>query len=338
MDNCFVSVIVPVYYADHHVFLNCIRSIAGQTEKQIEIIVVFDGTRMFYEEILKDPIFLDERLKLEEIEHKGVSAARNRGIELAKGQWILFADADDRLPNKAIELLLKGASGKTDLVIGDYFIKTSDTMSAHSYKKEEIRFFLGNKVEFLEDILNPQSGMGFCWGKLYRRDCICTCDLRFNENLEMAEDAEFVLKYAMQAREIYYLPRAVYFYQINPDSAVRRFRPDYAQQYEKAMDCIFHTIADSRYEEQLKEAYQTCVLYHFLLITVNYSFHPEQTKNRKDKIAEYIKLTKKPLYAEAIHKGRSCRFSLSRRVSVWLIRLHFWKAVYAVAWIRHKQL
>lgn len=333
-----VSVIVPVYYADHQVFLNCIRSIIGQTEKQIEIIVIFDGTRMFYEKILKDPIFRDERLKLEEIEHKGVSAARNRGMELAKGQWILFADADDRLSNKAVELLLKGTDGQTDFVIGDYFIKTSEKMSAHSYKKEEVRFFLGNKAEFMEDILNPQSGMGFCWGKLYRRDRILAHDLGFNEDLEMAEDAEFVLKYVMYAREICYIPRAVYFYQINPSSAVRRFRPDYAQQYEKAMDCIFHTIADTRYENQLKEAYQTCVLYHFLLITVNYSFHPEQAKSRKEKIAEYIELTKKPLYAEAIHRGRSCCFSLSRRISVWLIRMHFWRAVYAVAWIRQKQL
>lgn len=338
MDKCLVSVIIPVYHVNKQVFLNCIRSLIGQTEKKIEIIVVFDGTKRVYEDILNDPIFGDARLRMIDQAHRGVSAARNRGLDEAVGEWIFFADADDCLSHDAIEHLLEGTFTQADFVIGDYSIKYPQNTVAHSYKKEAFQISLENKLEFLEDILNPQSGMGFCWGKLYRRDCICGHKLRFQESLEVAEDAEFVLQYALQAKTIYYLPGTVYFYQMNPFSAVRKFREDYADQYEKSMQCILHTIMENGYEAQLKQAFETCVLYHFLLITVNYSFHPGQKKGKKQQIADYKKLTKLPLYAEAIHKGNSRRFSLTRRITVYLIRLHFWEGVYAVAWIRHKQL
>lgn len=338
MNECLVSVIVPVYHVDKQVFLACLRSILGQTEKKIEVIVVFDGTKPFFEDILEDPLFHDIRLQVLEKEHGGVSAARNSGIARAKGQWIFFVDADDCLADEAIACLLAGASNQTDLVIGDYSIEYPNETVVHSYKKDVFRISSENKMEFLEDILNPQTGMGFCWGKLYRRKFIRTHGLRFQESLEVAEDAQFVLQYALKAEEICYLPCRIYVYQINPDSAVRRFRADYADQYEKSMRCIFHTIKKAGYESRLRKAYDTCVLYHFLLITVNYSFHPGQKKSRRQLIKNYKKLTKMPLYAEAVHRGRAGRFSLTRRFTVYLIRLHFWNGVYLAAWIRHRQL
>lgn len=338
MDKCLVSVIVPVYYVDKQVFLACIRSITKQTERKIEILLVFDGTGADYEDILSDKVFQDDRLRIISKEHEGVSAARNRGLDQAEGQWVFFADADDCLAEDAIQRLLKGVRKETDLIIGDYYIKYPKETIVHSYKNEEFRIFHGNKVEFLEDILNPQTGMGFCWGKLYRRDCLNTWHIRFKESLEVAEDAEFVLQYVLRAREIRYLPCNIYFYQTNQDSAVRKFRTDYAGRYEKSMQCIFHTIRKAGYGIRLKEAYETCVLYHLLLITVNYSFHPMQKKSRKQKMKEYKELTEMPLYAEAIRKGDAGRFSLSRRITVWLIRLHLWRGVCVVSWIRHRQL
>lgn len=338
MDKCLVSVIVPVYHVDHQVFLNCIRSIAGQTEKRLELLLVFDGTRTLYEDILEEPVFGDARLRLIDKEHGGVSAARNAGIEQATGKWILFADADDCLENHAVECLLKGEGEQTDLIIGDYSVKYPQKTVPHFYKKKVFQITSKNKAEFLEDILNPQTGMGFCWAKLYRRDILLENRLRFREDLQVAEDAEFVIRYALPAREIRYLPFQIYVYQMNPYSAVRRFRPDGEKQYEKSMRCIFHTVKNSGYGDRLQNAYETCVLYHFLLLTVNYSFHPGQKKSRKQLLKEYRKLAEKPLYAEAIRKGNSGGFSLSRRITVGMLRLHFWNGIYGVAWFRHKQL
>lgn len=337
MDRCLVSVVVPVFHVEQQVFLNCVRSLLGQTEKCLEIILVFDGTKELYQEILKNPLFEDERLKLVEIAHGGVSKARNEGILLAKGEWIFFADADDYVMEDGIEKLLLGASRGADLVVGDYFIKRLGKLAEHSYKNEVLWIFEDGKPGFLEEILNPQTGLGFCWGKLFRRECLLTHQLWFEESLQMAEDAEFMLRFAIEARGIHYLPYAMYVYQVTPDSAVRGFRKGYAQQYEKAMNCIHCTIEKSRYGGMLEKAFATCVLYHLLLITVNYSFHPEQKKARKQLISDYRELVRRPLFAEALQKGKAGRFTLTRRISVWMIRLHLWNGVYWIAEFRNRQ-
>lgn len=335
--ECLVSVIVPVFHVERQVFFSCIRSLVSQTEKRLEILLVFDGTMELYEDLLKDPLFEDQRLKLLGKVHGGVSKARNEGIAAAKGQWLFFADADDCLKEDAIEQLLLGASKEADLVMGDYFLKYPKKCVKHSYKKEELWIFQERKKELLEDLLNPQTGLGFCWGKLFRRACLLVHQLYFEEKLQMGEDVQFVLRFAIKASGIHYLPKALYIYRMTPDSAVRGFRKDYVEQYEKAMSSIFHTISKSEYGMMLGEAYETCVLYHFLLITVNYSFHPGQKKNRKQMIADYQALYKMPLFHEAILKGNAGRFSLTRRITVWMIRLHFWNGIYWIAGFRHRQ-
>lgn len=338
MDERLVSIVIPVYRVAPGLFTRCVESAAAQTEKRIEILLVFDGTREIYKEALKAPVFGDERVRMVSIHHRGVSAARNAGLEAAAGKWIFFADADDCLERDGVEQLLSKADEKTDLVAGDYSIRYGEKEELHRYRKRELKISREERQEFLEDVLNPQSGMGFCWAKLYRREFLNAHGLRFREELEVAEDAEFVLKCAMYAGEIRYLPRKVYSYRIHSNSAVRRFRADYAARYEKGLRSISDTIREAGYEERLQDAYQVCVLYHLLLITVNDSFRPDGRKSGRQQIADYKRLVRTPLYAEALKSGSSRRFSLTRRVSVLLIRLHFWQGIRGVAWLRHKQL
>lgn len=329
--------IVPVYRVEHQKLLHCVESITGQTEEQIEILVVFDGTMHEFASILDHPVFQDSRVHCMDMPHRGVSAARNAGIERAGGEWITFADADDRLTPDAVELLLMGAAEDTDLVTADYMIVYPHKTEPHEFRKTRCEITASGRTDFLREVLNPQTGLGFCWGKLYRRSCIQSRGLFFQEELELAEDAEFVLRYVLGAGKICCIPEIIYYYTVNQNSAVRTFRPDYAGQYEKAMSCIRKVLWERGYEMELGEAYETCVLYHLLLITVNYSFHPQQNKSRKQMITEYKSMTKKLFYSEAIRKGNAKRFSRTRRITVWMIRHGFWNVVWLIAWIRHRQ-
>ncbi len=340
MDGILVSAVVPVYQVDRQVFRACVESLTGQTEHRIEILLVFDGTMALYEDMLGLPPFQDARVRAVGREHAGASAARNAGIAQAKGEWILFADADDCLDADAVKelLALTDACPQADLAVGDYRIRYPRGVQTHAYRSEAAQFLGAEKTELLRDVLNPQTGLGFCWGKLYRTELLRERGIFFCEELVVAEDAEFVLKAAMGARGVCYLPKALYTYQVNPDSAVRKFREDYPDRYEKAMRRIRADIRDAGLERELLGAYETCVLYHLLLVTVNFSFHPKQDKSARAQIAAYKKLAAKPMYREALQKGDAGQFSLSRRISVRLIRMRLWPGIYAVARIRHRQL
>lgn len=334
--SCPASAVVPVYHTDPGLLRACVKSLREQTEEGLELLLVFDGTLEEYRELLAEPLFSAPGVRAIGIPEGGVSAARNAGIRAARGEWLTFVDSDDVLPPTALEELLSAAGG-ADLVIGDYETVSGGKASRHNYKKKGFRAGTEVRQELLEDVLNPQSGMGFCWGKLYRRELILRTGLAFYEGMEVAEDTQFVLRYVMEARSVCYIPRTVYAYQIHPASVVRAFRPDYEARYERSMGILQRTLWETGWEERLHMAYETCVLYHVLLLAVNFSFHPEQKKSRSEKISGFKELIQKPVYAQAIAQGDAARFQLTRRISVWLLRRRLYGALYVVAWLRHRQ-
>ena len=89
-----VSVVVPVYNAEPYL-RECLDSLLGQTLKEIEIIAVDDGSTDGSGQLLAEYAARDKRLKVISLKRSGAAAARNRGIEAARGKWLWFADADD---------------------------------------------------------------------------------------------------------------------------------------------------------------------------------------------------------------------------------------------------
>lgn len=99
-----VSVVVPVYNAEPYL-RECLDSLFGQTLKEIEIIAVDDGSTDGSGKILDEFAARDRRLKVIHQENAGVSAARNRGIKAARGRYLTFVDADDRIDRQALGYL-----------------------------------------------------------------------------------------------------------------------------------------------------------------------------------------------------------------------------------------
>ena len=97
-----VSIIVPIYNSEK--YLNdCLKSIQKQTYHNIEILLIDDGSQDNSLVICEEVGVLDDRIKIYHQENQGVSAARNRGIELAKGKYILFIDSDDMIIDNMVE-------------------------------------------------------------------------------------------------------------------------------------------------------------------------------------------------------------------------------------------
>ena len=119
MKNYFITVVVPIYNAEQYIE-RAVKSLLNQTTNEIEIILVDDGSKDNSIEICKNYLNQDKRVQLIHQENSGVSAARNRGIEQACGEYIGFIDSDDWIEPNMYECLLREANqASADIVICD---------------------------------------------------------------------------------------------------------------------------------------------------------------------------------------------------------------------------
>ena len=341
-----VSVIIPVYRTEPGMLRKSVDSVCRQKGIPLELILVLDGIqekqRLALYESCAQVMSDDFSVKLIEQDHCGVSAARNVGIKEARAKWICFLDSDDQLEADGLKRLCM-ADADADMVIGGYNVTLgSRTYSHHCATKGRV-FAAEDDPEdrklFLQNVLNPQSGFGFCWGKLFLRERVLASGIFFDEGLSLGEDVNFVFRYGTIAARICCVPGLVYRYNTHLDSAVRRFSQDYRECCERAMLALGSALKETGYYRLLYQDYQSCVLYHFLLITVNDSFHPDRI--RKDglvhSIKQYSRLAKEPMYHTAVREGRVKNFSFTRRITVWLIRLKNYPLIALAAFLRHRQ-
>lgn len=116
MKQPLISVIIPVYGVEKYI-AQCLDSIINQTYKNLEVIVVNDGTKDRSAEIAKEYATKDSRIKVYDFQNGGLSVARNRGLEIATGEYISYLDSDDWLDTKMYETLLETAmKNEADMV------------------------------------------------------------------------------------------------------------------------------------------------------------------------------------------------------------------------------
>ena len=170
-----VSIIVPIYNAEK--YLNrCIDSLINQTKKELEFILINDGSTDSSEEIIKS--YSDKRIKYYKNKNQGIGKTRNFGIEKAKSDYIMFLDSDDYLEYNACEKLYEKISSENlDLVICDYYKVyengTKEDVKVLSFENTTLK----EKNNILLDInLAP-------WNKIYKLDLIKKNNIKFVENL-----------------------------------------------------------------------------------------------------------------------------------------------------------
>ena len=190
-----VSVIIPVYNTRLELVNRCIKCIEEQSYSDIEIIIVLNGCEENYTREIKNNVS-DKRIRFIEIKDKGVSAARNAGIDASIGEYLAFADADDTISVRFLEDALKIINdNKFDIVSGgisfiykknkhDMMIKTGTVIKISG---EEAR----KQILFPDDTDGELKGYRFSspCAKLYRKSIVG--DIRFNEDVFCREDIVF---------------------------------------------------------------------------------------------------------------------------------------------------
>lgn len=258
-----VSIIVPVYNLDG-VLAKCLDSILSQTYKNIEVIIVDDGSTDDSVALAKTYVRKDPRVKLYEKENAGVSSARNVGIGKAKGEYITFVDGDDYIDSAMIEVMCTQyqSDPEIDVVICSYICETP--MQGGSMLTEGKSEIYGRE-EAAEQLFWRNSYQGFCVNKLFKRQIISENQLFFEQKIRVCEDQLFCCQYFGYVRKAAYCHQKFYHYVMHEGTATAsdRYNPkryDMFEAYvqmEKVINCFYTKRVRDAWNNQLGT---TCVL------------------------------------------------------------------------------
>lgn len=203
-----ISIIVPVYNAEKYL-KKCLDSLVNQTKKELEFILINDGSTDKSEEIIKT--YKDKRIKYFKNKNQGIGKTRNFGIEKSSGKYIMFLDSDDYFSNDACEILYKEAEKeKADLIVFDYY-----RVEKGNLNEVKIESFNATNIKDDPNLL-LKVNLGPC-NKIYKTDLIKNNDIKFEENLKY-EDTLFVVKAIYNAKKIIKLNRFLHYYMIHEKS------------------------------------------------------------------------------------------------------------------------
>ena len=190
-----VSVIIPVYRSEATIG-RCIRSVQAQTLADIELIAVVDGVVDKSKDILEKLAAEDRRLRVAVQENAGVSAARNRGLEMAEGEYVVFVDSDDTIDADYLASLY--AEREHDLVMCGHKYISGGTVT--DKRPGDMRLDLGDSGQVAALVANPLI-REIC-GKLYSTAIVRRHGLRLDTTMRLAEDTCFALRYVAHCRTV----------------------------------------------------------------------------------------------------------------------------------------
>lgn len=326
-----VSIVVPVYNCENYIE-RCIKSLLEQTYKNIEIILINDGSKDRSLDICKKYSNIDKRIVIIDKKNEGVSKARNTGIKKSNGKFISFVDADDYIDNTFIEEMLKKLyEYDADYVTCGY---------KRIYNEDHIEYVNNNLEEqvidaneYITKLLNVQNGYGFAHMKLIKKEKIQ--NIEFNPNIQVGEDALFNIMLCENLEKIAIYNKSLYNYFFNQNSVVRKFDDKYSEKYLKSMEEMCKYIKNKYSDNYIvNENLQNYIAYHVLLVCVNYCYHPENDKGGRKLLKS---VCNNSIFREAIKKSNYKNLSITRKISLFTLKHKMYYAMELICKYRQRQ-
>lgn len=257
-----LSVIVPVYKVEKYLE-RCVESLRSQTLRDIEIILVNDGSPDRCPELCEALARQDSRIRVVHKQNGGLSSARNAGLRVASGAYVGFVDSDDTVDLDMFEKLYRAiVREKVDFVMSDYvrvpeegesYLKTLDIRPGR-YNKDDLRreifpqLIMGENVDY-----GPLLSVCQC---LYRTDFLRSNEIYFDEQVRWSEDNIFSAIVGYHADSFFYLKgEGLYHYHQNPGTITTSYRPGAWEVYctmNRHLHRVFDRVTDYDFSRQLK--------------------------------------------------------------------------------------
>lgn len=274
-----VSIIVPCYNLEDHIE-ECVSSLLGQTFSNFELLLIDDGSSDRTLSILKEYEKNDNRIRVFTHSNQGVSFTRNRGIDLATADYIIFVDGDDYVKNDFIEQHIKNMSPETWLLSGMVGVKNNEEEKS-IYFKQLLELFPTHEIE-KENVLKllQYNSLSSPWCKVFSRKTLIDNKIKFDVSVTYQEDLLFNLSYLKYISEIKIIDYFGYFYEEHPGSLSSRFHQSFSQVEElyKELKLLIRTDSD-------KEIVQKFIFQTTLRKIANV-FHVKSTKSKQEKLEE----------------------------------------------------
>lgn len=318
-----ISVVMPVYNAEKFVE-KAIKSIVRQTYTSWELVIVENGSTDNTWNICSK--FLnDNRICLIHSD-KGVSIARNKGIDYAHGKWIVFLDADDFLTEEALQKFIECVNEETDLVVGDY-----------DYNSKKNGYFdIKDNEKFLAECLANPTQYCNVTANMFSTRFLRKHGIRFNTNLHHAEDSEFFVKCLIAEPAIIKLNNPVYHVFYNPLSTVRKHQKKYVESYVEAILAIKKIMPVSG--EKICNAFYLFTLNQLFIILVHDVFSEisdfKSYKTACKKLKEVLSIS---VFRESLDVARILELPKTKVFVVLALRAKMYSIVLLAVKIRQKQ-
>lgn len=308
--NLELTFIIPAYNCENSL-RRCVASIENDIQESsapCEVLIIENGSTdktWCVAEVLREE---HENIVLLKSD-KGVSKARNKGIEQAHGKRLAFVDADDEwLHGSLVSVLKQVENDCVDLLMCGYY--KGEKLIAHDYKAMNT-VFSDDLDDFKAWLLMKPTMRMPVWAKVFKRSTIEKFNLRFDEGLSFSEDSEFLLRFVQHCDSVLVSDSPIYRYSSSGVSAVRTYSPDRQKMYLKSLEV---TSKDVEPESAIvKDAYLEYVLAHLNLIAVHDVFDLQIKGSFWKKFKNMRKLIKEPMFKKALHD-----ISLKRCLSMQL--------------------
>lgn len=323
-----ISIIVPIYNGEKYIE-ECVRSITEQIYQKLQIILVDDGSEDDSLEICHKLEREDSRIEVISQSNQGVSAARNTGLFHAKGKWIAFVDADDKLTPDFITVFGEFLQQAYDICIGEEVLYRKTTQK----RLDKAKVLDRNDLFLLErGLLNKYAvrkapHLTSACGKLYNREFLEKHKLLFDKDLKKSEDAlfnQYAFHYAVRG---VYVPKSIYYYRKRKGSASNRYEANSVRNYIRHLELIKQFLIKENIFEQMKNDYCYREIFHFFYCIDTDFCHKDNPSSYKKRKKEYLSVLEKEPFKSAFRLGKCKNFVLTEKILFYCVKYKLFFAV-----------
>lgn len=343
--NSTISIIVPIYKAEKYID-ECLQSILSQSYRNIEVILVDDGSPDKSGSICDAYSKKDSRIKVIHKKNEGVSKARNDGMKIATGEWIMFVDPDDWIDeNICSEFYSQVLKHRADIYICSNYVEYPNKkyenfvldgrsrVLGNSEKYEiQLQLICKKAAKYIPKLHN----MAGPWAKLYNRNFLIKNSLEFQPKLKRAQDNIFNLYAFEGASKIVYLNKCLYHYRMNSSSIWGRYSPDIINNYNNLLSETYKFISLTNKSDIFINAYYAKVATSFYSFMRLYFFNKENKKTNTEIREEMKMLLETEPYKTALLKVDFNYLTFQEQVFVYFLKIKWFMGLRILCLLRKK--
>lgn len=294
MNQELISVIIPAHNVEG--FLSdCLDSVMDQTYSNLEIIIIDDGSTDGTGTICDQYAMKDGRIRVEHQVNSGAATARKKGIQLSKGKYLCFVDADDRIDPSMIEYFAVNI-GDCDLITSGCHIETSggtwfqrDDLFApgiYEIRPEPNNYFLRNFITFddrMEDGVLP-----FLWNKMYKKEIAAEVIENVDLKICYAEDRDFLFQYILKCETIRITHMCLYYYRYHRGSITKSINKSFMKDLNNLYLSLEHVFRQHPANKELMHQLQLFILSRIYQIPQYFNFDWEMRFDGEKKLFRYL--------------------------------------------------